>query len=473
MNEILAIIFLCFGLLILFRKIMLSIMQPILDSSNLRALGFIAIIIGLLFLYIVDFSWSDRLWKNTLFVLGIASILRGFIVIFFENIVYKFADIFFNNYYKFSIPLSLLFFSLALLMVSRDYVGPIKNIDECQSDESISLYCGFKNPEDMALLPDNKFFIMSEFGGIRPYEEKDGEGSFALLRISDGARILPKIKFGENIWGDASCKRNPSDAFGPHGVDLIQREDGLIQFGVVNHFPFESIEFFELTQDADNWLMTWRGCVTAPEENYFNDLSLKRDGSFYVTHMYERDITVNEWLSAALFKYSTGYVLKWDKGNFSKVSGSDGGQPNGIGLDEDSELLYVNYNLGDELRVINLRNGDSIGRYKINSPDNMIILDGSIWLTSLDHETIDVTMKSKLSFPLKALASSSFCDVEISVTCSLPFSIHEIDVVSLNKKNIYSFQETVFGFPTTAYPLNNKIYIGSFHSDRMAFFQTN
>ena len=54
MNEILAIIFLCFGLLILFRKIMLSVMQPILDSSNLRALGFIAIIIGLLFLYIVD-----------------------------------------------------------------------------------------------------------------------------------------------------------------------------------------------------------------------------------------------------------------------------------------------------------------------------------------------------------------------------------------------------------------------------------
>ena len=31
-------------------------------------------------------------------------------------------------------------------------MGPIKNIDECQSDESISLYCGFKNPEDMALL---------------------------------------------------------------------------------------------------------------------------------------------------------------------------------------------------------------------------------------------------------------------------------------------------------------------------------
>ena len=457
MNGILAIIFLCFGLIILFKKIMLPLMQNILDSSNIKFIGFLAIVIGVFLLYVVDFSWSDRVWKNTFFIFGIVSVFRGFIAILFQNIVYKFANTFFNNYFKFTIPISLLFFSLTLVLVSRDYMGPIKNIDECQSDESISLYCGFQNPEDMALLPDKKFFLISEFGGIKPYAEKDGEGSFALLRISDGAKILPKIRFGENIWGDPSCKRDPSDNFGPHGVDLIKRDDGLIQFGVVNHFPFESVEFFELTQDTNNWLMTWRGCVTAPEENYFNDLSIKRDGSFYVTHMYERDITVNEWLSAALFKYSTGYVLKWDKKNFSKVYGSDGGQPNGIGLDEDSELLYVNYNLGDELRVINLLNGDSIGRYKINSPDNMIVLDESIWLTSLDHKTIDAMMN---------------CDIEISVACSLPFSIHEIDLVSLKKKNIYTFQETVFGFPTTAYPFNNKIYIGSFHSDRVAFFQT-
>ena len=42
----------------------------------------------------VDFSWSDRIWKNTLFVFGVISILRGLIAIFFENLVYKFAKIF-------------------------------------------------------------------------------------------------------------------------------------------------------------------------------------------------------------------------------------------------------------------------------------------------------------------------------------------------------------------------------------------
>ena len=110
MNEILAIIFLCFGLIILFKKIVLSVMQPILESSNIKLLGFLALVIGGFLLYIVDFSWSDRMWKNTLFVFGLVSILRGFIAIFFENVIHKFANILFNNYYKFTIPLSLLFF---------------------------------------------------------------------------------------------------------------------------------------------------------------------------------------------------------------------------------------------------------------------------------------------------------------------------------------------------------------------------
>ena len=97
---------------------------------------------------------------------------------------------------------------------------------------------------------------------------------------------------------------------------------------------------------------------------------------------------------------------------------------------------------------------DSIGTYRINSPDNMIITDDSIWLTSLDHETLD-------ALP---------CAESGSINCSLPFSIHEIDRVTLERKNLYSFQETVFGFPTTAYPINKTVYIGSFHSDRMASF---
>ena len=456
MNEILAIIFLLFAVILPFSKKLMPIgFQLFFDKKiNLKLIGLLALIIGGLLLYVVDFSWSDRIWKNTIFVFGVISILRGLVAIFFENLVYKFAEIFSNNYYKFSITLSVFFLGLALLMVSRDYLGPVKNIDDCVSDQLITIYCEFTNPEDIALLPDNEFLLLSEFGGIKPYEEKDGQGSFALLRLKDNKRINPKIIFSNNTWGDPKCTRTPDDGFGPHGIDLVTRADGSIQVGFVNHYPFESIEFFELNQNDAKWEMTWRGCVNTPEHNYFNDLSIRRDGTFYASHMYKRSITINEWLSAALFKYATGYVVKWDKESFTKVPNSDGSQPNGIGLDETNELLYINHNLGDKLEVVDLINNQVIGTYRINSPDNMIITDDSIWLTSLDHETLD-------ALP---------CAESGSINCSLPFSIHEIDRVTLERKNLYSFQETVFGFPTTAYPINKTVYIGSFHSDRMASF---
>ena len=130
-------------------------------------------------------------------------------------------------------------------------LGPVKNIDDCVSDQLITIYCEFTNPEDIALLPDNEFLLLSEFGGIKPYEEKDGQGSFALLRLKDNKRINPKIIFSNNTWGDPKCTRTPDDGFGPHGIDLVTRVDGSIQVGFVNHYPFESIEFFELRRFID------------------------------------------------------------------------------------------------------------------------------------------------------------------------------------------------------------------------------
>ena len=45
------------------------------------------------------------------------------------------------------------------------------------------------------------------------------------------------------------------------------------------------------------------------------------------------------------------------------------------------------------------------------------------------------------------------------------------DIKSLEIINKYSFSKTVFGLPTVAVPFENKIYMGSFHSDRLGFFE--
>jgi hypothetical protein len=59
------------------------------------------------------------------------------------------------------------------------------------------------------------------------------------------------------------------------------------------------------------------------------------------------------------------------------------------------------------------------------------------------------------------------------VACSLPFSIIELNKKDLIKKNTYSFSKVNFGLPTVALPVEKEVYIGSFHSDRIAYFLTN
>ena len=51
------------------------------------------------------------------------------------------------------------------------------------------------------------------------------------------------------------------------------------------------------------------------------------------------------------------------------------------------------------------------------------------------------------------------------------FSIHELNKESLESKNIYSYSKTVFGLPTVAVPIDENIYIGSFHSDRLGIIK--
>ena len=63
--------------------------------------------------------------------------------------------------------------------------------------------------------------------------------------------------------------------------------------------------------------------MNVPDKFYFNDLSLKKDGSFYASHMYKRNITMNEWLMISLFKNNSGNIVFWKDSSFIEVEGSE------------------------------------------------------------------------------------------------------------------------------------------------------
>ena len=452
MNYFYFFFFLFLSLLLWVKPLIVFICKKIDGAQNLHILGGLTFLIGMaMVIFSINSDWAERLWILLTLIVGILLSIRGLVVIFFLEKIKKILPLYLNHYYKFSIPISVVMISLALFTVTTDYIGPQKNISECKSDDAISVICGVSNPEDIVVTPDNKYLLISEFGGIRPYDSTKS-GGFALLRLSDNKIITPKISFGKNIWGEDSCKQN--DIFGPHGIDLVQKEDGSYQLGVINHYPGETIEMFELVQKSehDTWSFVWRGCIEVPEKYYLNDIALKKDGTFYVSHMYSRDITMTKWLITALLKKDSGVILEWNKDSFIEIPNSEGSGPNGITLNESTNNLFISYNQGDRVVKFDLSDNKKLQTFKVESPDNIYINKDSVWLTSLDFQPNDAG------------------DCIERPACSLPFSIYEIDRETFVLKNKNSFNKTVFGLPTIALPIENVIIMGSFHSDRLGYF---
>ena len=456
MNYFYFFFFLSLSVIILFKPFIKSISDWVMRSEKLNKAGLITFIIGFSLTYfsLIQSFWYERMWIVVTLVLGILLLIRGIFIIFFLENIKKILPIYIKHYYKFSIPISMIMFFLAFLIVSTDYIGPQKDISNCESDDQIEVICEFNNAEDIVITPDKEFLFMSQMGSIAPWGENE-PGYFAMMEISSNKKIIPKIIIEENTWGEETCSRKNSDGFGPHGIDLVKRNDGKYQIGVINHYPTESVEMFELRKNDLDWEMIWRGCVNVPDKFYFNDLSLKRNGSFYASHMYKRGISENEWLMIALFKSNSGNIIFWEDSNFNELKGSEGSSPNGLALDEASNKLYISYNLEDKITIFDLTNNSKINSYFIQSPDNPYIKDNSLWMTSLDFQPNDAP------------------DCIFKVNCSLPFSIYELNKDTLELKNKYIFSKTVFGLPTVAVPVNKKVYIGSFHADRLGSFSIN
>ena len=194
MNYFYFFFFLSLAIIILIKPFTQFISAWVMRSERLTATGLLTGSLGLLCIYIslIDPFWFERMWMIVTFVLGILLLMRGFFIIFFLGVIKKMLPSFMNNYYKFSIPISMLMVFLAFMIVSTDYVGPQKDISSCESDDQIQVICDFINSEDIVITPDKKFLFMSQMGSIAPWGENES-GYFAIMDLSNNKKIIPKI----------------------------------------------------------------------------------------------------------------------------------------------------------------------------------------------------------------------------------------------------------------------------------------
>lgn len=352
-----------------------------------------------------------------------------------------------------------------ILLIGATWVyTAIEPITTCDPIGNARPLCGWQNPEDMAVLPDDHHVIVSEYGRL------DGTitGALSLLDLRTETRqelYRSGSTKGAGPWGASDCLNAPGDEFSPHGIHFSQRGDRQMQLLVVQHGGRESVEMFKVIQSPDGWRLEWRGCVIAPVGSMLNDVVATPGGGFLVTNMAtKRDgmlAQIFQYMKDSLFGVKSGFVLAWqpDQG-FERLASSEGLAANGIEISPDGETIYVNYSMNGELRRINLRE-DKVEASITSLP----ALDNTTW----DHTGSAPGGQLLVAGLLMDSLGIMRCMNLKSGTCPGEFVILAVDPETLESKTIYQGGlNTPIGGGTVGLRVNDgSLILGTFAGDRL------
>lgn len=345
-------------------------------------------------------------------------------------------------------------FALGLGLALAACSKPQPVIASCEPVGDTRPVCGFENPKDLALLPGGKTLVISQ---MAHGDMQAGRGSLVFFELASDA-IAPAYPVDSASdpapaagWGDPACPGPPGRAISPHGLSLARRPDGALALYVVSHGR-EGIEIFEVVDAETAPRLEWRGCVVAPEGAFLNDVAALPDGGFVTTHIFPKGATYWPVLKG-LLGLSTGYVLEWHPGaGFTRVPGSDGAMPNGIEASPDGESLYIDLYLGDEVRKISRKTGETLASVEIASPDNVLWSPDGTLLVASHNAPIQEVMA---------------CGGLEHGACPFHYAILALDPETLEPKGLYENTGPPMGAGSAALKLGDELVIGTFAGDRI------
>lgn len=191
----------------------------------------------------------------------------------------------------------------------------------CDADGTVQFMCGPVSPEDLAALPQSPWLIasgMEDAGYLYLVDTRD----FSSTILYPGETSQPRqdrVNYG-------SCPGPAPNQFRPHGLSLRPGSDGSHTLYVVRHGAREAIEIFELSTGAKAPVLSWIGCVVAPEGVSLNSVVALPGGGFAATN----------------FQLAGGEVWEWQLATgWNEVPGSETLGPNGIEVSADGRWFYI------------------------------------------------------------------------------------------------------------------------------------
>jgi sugar lactone lactonase YvrE len=110
---------------------------------------------------------------------------------------------------------------------------------------------------------------------------------------------------------------------------------------VVGHGAREAVEVFEIDTTPPRPIVTWIGCVIAPDSVGLNSVRGLPDGGFVTTNFLPRGAT-REATERMVAGEPNGELWEWHTASgWLKVPGSDTAGANGVELSDDGRSIYV------------------------------------------------------------------------------------------------------------------------------------
>ena len=356
---------------------------------------------------------------------------------------------------------------LAVLLLSLG-ACTTPDILDCRVANGLTPDCRFQNPEDFAKSPSGVALIISEMGqgslesragrlvAYVPNAES-GRGDIRVLwpRASTPPRATP-IASDAVALGDPSCPALGAGRFVPHGINTRRLDDGRHVLYVVNHGAREAIEIFEIFDDGREVALEPRGCVLAPPDATTNDVVVLGDGGFRISDSFRRsENTIVSGLRMRYGSHRPGFAWEWRPARgYSRIAGSETAYANGIESSPDGRFVYLNGYFENVLIKVDTKTGQRVGEVSVSGPDNVTWTDEGRLLVASHHAgTFDL---------LKCLG------IERG-NCGFRFQVVEVNPETLTSRVILDQQGSPIGAVTVALPFKDRLYLGTFAGDRIAW----
>lgn len=169
-----------------------------------------------------------------------------------------------------------------------------------------------------------------------------GTGGITLIRLKDKTSLSAWPSAQARERHDAKtypdCPGPPRGEFTTHGVYVPPGNGPQHRLFVVGHGARESIEIFDVDTRGATPVLTWVGCVIAPEPIGLNSVRALPDGGFLTTNFLPR----GEPMQSLVKGEPNGELWEWHtETGWQKVPGSEASGANGVEMSDDGRTLYI------------------------------------------------------------------------------------------------------------------------------------